>query len=526
MFLRTKIRILTICLLFFFTLNAFCGGTQESGDTGTGGIEEPVNVVFFINNGFNADTSSNQEQLDLLHEYFIDKINVDIEIITPPVDQVDEKLNLLLTSNQKVDCFWGDWQVFSEQRIVQPITDIYTKKDYPGIEREFGPYMGTMTDTEGNLWGLPRSFDTAPYPFIYRSDYADKVGFDHAPSTIEELNKLLYAFKTKDPAGNGKTIPLITTSIESLAWCLLGGYTDGGNALWFDEKDGKVKMPIVQPGYRDFIAQVAQWYSDGILYKESFNINVPQLRELVKEGRVASSLQWYSSMGVAIQQMYQANPETPAVGAFTHGLTGQKGICETALKGSTRGALFSVKSSAETIKAALDVFNLQLSDTTAWYNSTYGIDMWNFLEGSEETASPIQSDGNVGTKEYKGEYRVAIGKLRINEFMELLEKDTRYTSTNGETAGLFFYWLYDKNLYSPVMEIFQPFDFRLGFNNTQIEDEIFAMSDINRMIEEESVKFATGVQAMDMWDDFIDKLYKIGMADVENAYTDQYMALK
>jgi hypothetical protein len=488
--------------------------------------QEPVKVVFYINNGFNADTASNPDSLQEVHDWFLDQINVDFDYIIPPVEKAEEKLNLILASDQQCDAFWGSWQQYSAQEMIQSITGIYNEADYPGIAKEFGPYMSVMKDADGEIWGLPRTFDTAPYPFIYRKDYADAVGITSAPTTIEELNSLLYAFADQDVAGNGETIPLIATNINSLASCLLAGYTDGGNALWLDEADGKVKLAISQPGYKDFMTQVAKWYEDGILYKEAFNINTTQLRELVKEGRVASSLEWYSAMGVAIQQMYQADENTEAVGAFTHSLTGPEGICETAAKGSNAGLLISAKASEEVAAACLKMVDFQLADLNAWYNATYGIDGWYFNEGSEVAASPVESDGNVGTDVYKGEYRVGIGKLRIDEFTELLAADKRYVETNGETAGIFFYWLYTEHLYEAANEVFQPFDYRLTFNETEVEQEVPALADIKRMQEEELVKFATGARDLSEWDDFIAALYNIGLDKVEDAYTTQYEALK
>ena len=488
--------------------------------------QEPVKVVFYLNNGFNADSASNPDALQEVHDWFLEQINVDFDYIVPPVEKADEKLNLILASDQQCDAFWGSWQKFSAKEMIQPISDIYDEAAYPGIAKEFGPYMSVMKDSNDVLWGLPRTFDTAPYPFIYRKDYADAVGVTKAPSTIDELNTLLYAFAEQDVAGNGETIPLITTKIESLASSLLAGYTQGGNALWMDAADNKVKLAVVQPGYKDFMAQVAKWYEDGILYKESFNINTTQLRELVQEGRVASSLEWYSAMGVALQKMYQADENTPAVGAFTHSITGPEGICETAIKGSVAGLVISAKSSEETAEACLKMVDFQLSDLTAWYNSTYGIDGWSFNEGSEVAATPVESDGIVGTDVYKGEYRVGIGKLRIDEFTELLSMDKRYVDTKGETAGIFFYWLYTEHLYGAAEEVFQPFDYRLSFNETEVEEQVAELADIKRMQEEELVKFATGARPLSEWDDFIASLYKIGLDKVEDAYTAQYESLK
>ena len=179
-----------------------------------------------------------------------------------------------------------------------------------------------------------------------------------------------------------------------------------------------------------------------------------------------------------------------------------------------------------TVTAALKVVDYQLADLNAWYNSTYGIDNWKFVEGSEITAEPIEESENVGTKSYQGEYRVAIGKLRIDEFKELLSRDDRYISTNGQTAGIFFYFMYTYHLYEPVEKVTKALDFDTAFNMTEISNEVAAYSDITTMINEETIKFITGVRPMSEWDSFIETLYAIGMDDVEEALTAQYQAMQ
>lgn len=542
--MNTKFRVICLILAAFviLLLAASCQPTtsttpvESTGSTTgttTGGTttttkateEDPIQVVFYINNGSTTGSASKEEELELVHQWFLDQINIDIQYIVPPADQAEEKLDLILTSNQKLDAFWGEWPKYSSLGMIQPITEIYSNNDFPGIREQFEPYFGPMIDAEGTLWGLPRVFNTAPYPFIWRSDYAEKVGITKAPETIDELSELLYAFRDKDPAGDGKTIPVICTGLSQLEYCLLAGYTDGGRGLWLDSSDNKVKHHIVQPGYVDFLSQIKQWYDDGILYKESFNINTQQLRELAEQGRVASTLQWYSAFGVSLQNMYTADKTTPAVGAITHDIKGPNGkYAETAAPGSKSGLVFSAKADEATVIAGLKVVDFQLADLNAWYNATYGIDNWKFVEGSEVAAEPLEEAENVGTKSYQGEYRVAIGKLRIDEFKELLSRDDRYISSNGQTAGIFFYYSYTYHLYEPVEKVTKALDFDIPFNMTEVSNEVSAYSDITTMIDEETIKFVTGVRPMSDWENFIETLYSIGMDEVEENLTAQYQA--
>ena len=72
------------------------------------------------------------------------------------------------------------------------------------------------------------------------------------------------------------------------------GY-DRRNVGYIDD-EGKYMPYVFAPGYKDFLEKMAQWYKDGIIYKESFSINDDRKHELVKTNRVAASAYWYTRM--------------------------------------------------------------------------------------------------------------------------------------------------------------------------------------------------------------------------------------
>lgn len=486
--------------------------------------DEVVEVVFFVNNGGVTDSiTSDPKVLEDLQQWFIDQIGVKITAIVPPAEEAETKLNLLLVSGAQIDGFWGDWMQYSQLEMIQPITDFYSAEQYPGIDLEFGFAMDQMTDTDGNVWGIPRSFSRAGYPLIWRKDYAEASGYEGIPETLDDLNELLYALQAADPAGNGQTIPLITTGIGSLTSSIAGLFTREGETLWYDETAEKVKLPVVQDGYRDFVAQVQQWYTDGILYSEFFNTNVATLRELTTSGRAASALAWYSSMGIALQNMWLADPDTPAVGARTNFLRDENGRTgQRLLKGSTSGLIFSASSTPEAIEGCLKIVDFQLSNMEARFNATYALDAWEYLEGSTQAAQAKENATNVGTTSYSGEYRVSIGVLRVQEFLELLgQSDARYLESNGETAGYFFYQHYAQHHYD--VAVTKPWEYDYYFDTTRISEEVMAYTDVNTKISEELIKFVIGNRPLDQWDAFIQELYDMGMAQVEDAYTAQYL---
>lgn len=484
--------------------------------------EDEVVDIWVFNNGGGVTNgvASDPEILKTLQDWFVEKIGVRINVIVPPAEEVKTKLNLLLTSGDQIDAFWGNWQEYSALGMIQPITDLYSAEKYPGIAQEFGFALDQMTDGDGELWGLPRTFGTAPYPYLYRSDWAEAVGITEKPVTMDDLNALLYAVKEADPAGNGQTIPLVATDIANMLQCILGLYTEEGYAEWLDEESGKVKMWISQPGVEDAVAQIAQWYADGILYKDFATLDTSSLRELATTGRAFSSLQWYSAISMAWQNMYLADKSTPAQGEFSFLATEDGKTGSNFVPGSTSGLVFSANASTEAIEAILKVVDFQLSDPEARFNATYGVDAWEYGEGSTQVAV-AKEQVNTGSAGYNTEYRLSIGQLRISEFKELLSlNDDRYVASNGEQAGYFFYYLYMDHLYD--VDAYRPELFDYTFDTAKISEDVIAYTDVNTMIEEELYKFVSGARAIDEWDGFIEQLYSIGMGEVEDALTEQY----
>ncbi|NLG24321.1 MAG: hypothetical protein GX558_03130, partial [Clostridiales bacterium] len=67
-------------------------------------------------------------------------------------------------------------------------------------------------------------------------------------------------------------------------------------------------------------------------------------------------------------------------------------------------------------------------------------------------------------------------------------------------------------------------DWTVVYDATQLSDAVMTKGDIDRMLEEEVIKFISGVRKMDEWDSFINDLYAIGLDDLIDARTEQYNA--
>lgn len=128
---------------------------------------------------------------------------------------------------------------------------------------------------EGAMYYWPSAIPTetdrlVTVPFINVS-WLDKLGLE-MPTTLDELEVVLQAFKTQDPNGNGiaDEIPMIgSTKLDrgdAPLW-IVNHFGEYINDLYFYTYDGegKIQAPYTTEGYRSGIRKLREWVEAGLL---------------------------------------------------------------------------------------------------------------------------------------------------------------------------------------------------------------------------------------------------------------------
>ena len=107
------------------------------------------------------------------------------------------------------------------------------------------------TAYNGRNYGLYRAVDFARSGWLYRQDWADKLGIS-APTNIEELRAMITAFTTQDPDGNGKddTFGLIMAADKAVKLefhSMVVAY--GGGNEWVEDGAGGVQPTFMTEPY-------------------------------------------------------------------------------------------------------------------------------------------------------------------------------------------------------------------------------------------------------------------------------------
>lgn len=164
------------------------------------------------------------------------------------------------------------------------------------------PYAQAISTTaDGKILGSPTvgrtiTARTSNHMFINKQ-WLDKLGLK-VPTTWDELEKVLIAFKNQDPNGNGRhdEIPLDFNSPGTGGFGLFQpnvllssfGITVPNGPLGMYVKDGKVQNYLTDPHYKELIQFLHKLWADGVISSEAFTHDWSKYTSTSKgEGNVA-----------------------------------------------------------------------------------------------------------------------------------------------------------------------------------------------------------------------------------------------
>lgn len=232
---RTKLLSLTLTAALLITSLAGCGSKAPAGtetpppapetDAAASASEtampeemaedeEPIHIEWLAYDSYGQpDLTSEQIQ------YYNEKFNVDLDFWYIDSENWDEVLGVKLATGDMPDVMRirtsANIPNYVKQGILTEFTDDMLAQipSYMANLKKYDPDDVGLTDGyyNGKLYMLKTISVNGSYPTVltWRTDWLKNVGIDKIPSTIEEFEKAMYAFKNDDPDGNGKMIPLV-----------------------------------------------------------------------------------------------------------------------------------------------------------------------------------------------------------------------------------------------------------------------------------------------------------------------------
>lgn len=145
----------------------------------------------------------------------------------------------------------------------------------PEFIKEHAPYLyevWTSVSPNMDLWkidgknyflpGLDPELGGASNPLVYRGDWLETLGFEKAPTNLEELEAFVYACAQKDPDQNGvnDTYGMSESGLRQV-YGAFGFQPDQFCIL----DDGTVSYGGIQPQMKEALALISKWFKDGVI---------------------------------------------------------------------------------------------------------------------------------------------------------------------------------------------------------------------------------------------------------------------
>lgn len=429
-----------------------------------------------------------------------------------------QQFNLLLASNNLPDVMEFNWFANSPQGPEKAIEDGYILRLNDLIDEHapnFKQYLEENPDIEkaiktdnGSIYGFPfiRGDEqlTINYGAIMRKDWLDKLGLQ-PPTTIEEWETVLRAFKTGDPNGNNKEdeIPFLL----NFAHVKNPGYNNligaWGIAAEFYQDQGVVKYGIMQPEFKEFITTMNRWYSEGLIDPD-FAITDRQLQDARMTNHELGTVHSWAGSGLgAYMDLMKDDPAFSLVGVQPPSLV--KGeIAPLAQVGNKFSPTYIA---AVTTKAA------DPEKIVRWLDYAYspeGHMLFNFgvegltyemVNGYPKYTDLILNnpDGLPVAQAMASHFRSSWG----GPFIQDVRYYEQYASSEEQKAAIANWSKADNKAALPQTTL----------NAEESQRLSSIMNDVNTYVDEILIKMIMGAEPIDNYDNLIQTLNKLGIED-------------
>ncbi len=472
------------------------------------------------------------------------KINYEIisEIAWP------EQKGLVLSRSELPDIMLGD-KIFTDADMLNMASagQIVSISDYSDYTPNFNSLMAEddtlqadLTAPDGNIWAFPNYISNAPNEdgeigsgvfTTQRVAYINQEWLDYLglpmPTTTEELEETLIAFRDGDPNQNGLKDEIPMTGHQTSTFY----YDDFFGAFGLDPhananevvyeniamKDGKVVFSAMEPEYRTALEYFSSLWEQGLLDPETFSHDASMFKAKLQaeEKTVGVLTGWrttaWRTPGSTDNTIYSVLPtlNVDDGGVYHQYFTGVRNRCAMV-----------VTTNAENVELAVRWADNLLAEDNAyqWHSKQaigYNIEMQD--DGQFEWILPIEVDDPTFQKQVGYGYGITCvgteNQLRAPE-----DTDPLGVGIEKREADKYYVGTY------PAIEDIYP---KVFF--TQEESDTIAQlgGEINLYIDQMYAEFITNGVTDDSWNAFVEQLNKMNVEEYIGAYQtayDRYMA--
>jgi len=488
-----------LVLLTMLTLFAFAGGQGEDPDMEG---EGPVSISIITNASVSEPPADDNPVEQAIEDFTDTELDIqwfqggtfENEILParfasgdiPEVVGFDGSIRLSYMVNAMQDGLFWD------------ITDKI--RNYPNLA-DLGDTRITNASVDGRLYGVPRARPLVRRTFVYRRDWAEKLGIPE-PTNVEEFYEMARAFTYDDPDGNGED--------DTFGWWQVDG-NEGHFGVIFGAPnnwayiDGEMVKGETTEEYMQALQFQRRMYNDGLMHPEwpimsRGNDAIPAFTE----GRAGMFRFNVSGWGGQPARSQAIDPEADAWafsvvegpnGTFTIGERGYNGIL------AINKDLVETEEEVDRILEFFDAMGSEaMSSLMVWGLEGIHHEMDNGL------AVPIESAGEDFNQDVLFPYRYTI----IANWPEFRAKE----GDGGPVARR------QVELWQEMERYAKPDPTEPLFSETEAERG----SDLDQILDDAGKRFITGQITEDQYWDAVDRWRDAGGEQMAKEFAEAYRA--
>ncbi|MBP1991971.1 extracellular solute-binding protein [Paenibacillus eucommiae] len=335
--MKRKRKTMLIVMVSLLLLVAACSKSNNSGDNskvegndvkqkGTASPDAekyPKSMTYWVSKA--SSTLTNNSEVAMYKE--MEKITgTKVEFQHPPEGHDADQFNLMMVSGKLPDVIFHTWsssfpdKSISEGKILR--LNELIEEHAPNLAKLFKerPYIKRdVMSADGNIFVFPLLGDDPRLTVfngpMLRGDWLEKLNLQ-VPTTLDEWEKVLIAFRDGDPNGNQlkDEIPFhYNVGNMEYSFAFIGAF---GITYSFFQDNGKVKFGPYEPQYKDFLTLMNKWYKDGLIDKDYMTVDAKLQDAKVTGNQLGSFTGWLGgNLGKYMNLMKDQDPKFKLVGA-------------------------------------------------------------------------------------------------------------------------------------------------------------------------------------------------------------------
>ncbi len=469
-------------------------------------VKEDVTITLgVVNNGNVVDFKTNY-----FTNWLKEKTGVSMEFQEIPSAEVAEKVQLAFASDDFPDAYCGigraNGTVFSTTNIIKygtesseqvvPLND-YIETYGTEIKALFEQYESDglremMTSADGNIYYMPgfgpSYINRSPNKIWLNQSWLDKLNLE-VPETTEEFQKVLEAFATQDPNGNGKAdeIPFVGTS-ENASYSGYDGIisafcTNNTQYHRLINNNGTVEFAPVSDEWRQAMCYMNDLCSAGLFSPLTFTQDTTSLKQILNdENDICGAV---TTLGIGLLGVTAGSEALERYRAIPP-LAGPDGYRTSVLTIPTPSAGGVITSACKHPEVVFRLFDFMLSFEASTI-SRYGEEGVNWEKPEEGT--PNFYGGNATIRVLDNCFSVSSNQMwqNFNPFVNNVHNDGQEWdgTLNGEylnSLGAIESMKYEPTDTIPI----------LIFDTTEVDEANETMIYLDDYVKETIAKFITG----------------------------------